>query len=1123
MIDYRILGPLEVSADGRVIEIGGPRLRALLAILLLRANESVPRDVLVHELWGEQPPAGAQGSLDVYVSRLRKALDAAANGPVVVTRPGAYRLQAAEGQLDVRRFEGLVEQGRTELAANAPDRAAASLRAALRLWRGNALGDLCYEPFARAESERLEELRLGAVEDRIEADLALGRHIAVVSELDALVAAHPMRERLHGQLMVALYRAGRQADALEAYQTARRMLVEELGLEPGPALQRLERAVLRQEVSLELPTQAVAAPALEAPPPDGYTARPHKRRRRVIATGLAVAVVLPAAFVLSSGGVQRDPEMLGGANGLVAVNTASGRLVAVTPLTGAPGAMSASASSVWVADPSGAAVTRIDPGSGAVADRILVGGEPGSIASGGGAIWVASSVGATVTRIDPITESVTQTITLPGANPGAIEYGVGKLWVADAVDRELFEIDPASGSLERMLPLDLQPSAFVVAGRAIWVAGYNDAVVEKLDPASGRTVGRVHVGNGPVALAYDDGSLWVANSLDATVSRINPGTLKAVALIEVGSGPDAVAAGAGSLWVANQYSDTVSRIDPRRDQVVASVGVGGAPASITVVRGRLWVGVAANSGSHRGGTLVIVTPQAFATSSQMTLASVDPASYDVASNPQFTGLAYDSLVTFQQSPGADGLRLVPDLALSIPAAADGGRTYTFRIRPRIRYSDGEPLRAGDFRRGIERVFRVRSPGSPLYADLVGAAACARRPRNCDLSGGIVTDDAARTVTFHLTAPDPEFLFKLTEFAYSAPIPPGTPDHETGSRTVPGTGPYKIASVSGTQIRFVRNQFFREWSHAAQPAGNPDAIVWRTVPTVQTAVRDIEQGRADWLWGEVPAAQYQRLELQDPALLHSNPQFAVEFLPFNTHLAPFNDIRVRQALNYAINRNEIAKLYGGPSFATPTCQPIAPGLPGYRRYCPYTQRPRSDGTWSSPDLVRARQLVTESGTRGERVDVWGSPDEGFIPPKTTAYIAGVLRALGYRVHVHLVPVATITVAMWKRMQVSVDGDWIADYPDPSSYIPQFFGCGGGNSNAYYCNPALDREMQQAELLAQTDPPRARAIWESVDRQLTNDAVWTPTVNLRDVELTSHRLRNYQYNPVWGFLADQSWLR
>ena len=481
MIGYRILGPLEVSADGRVIEIGGPKQQALLAILLLRANEPVPRDALVHDLWGGQPPAGAQGSLDVYVSRLRRALGAVTNGPVVMTRPGAYCLRIADEQLDARRFERLVEEGRSALAANAPGPAAASLRAALQLWRGNALGDLGDQPFAQVEAARLEELRLGAVEDRIEADLALGRHATVVSEIEALVTVHPLRERLRGQLMIALYRCGRQAEALEAYQAARRTLVEELGLEPAPALQEAERAILRQDPSLGPPGRAAAAHARDPVP----GARRHARRARVTAVALGTAVVLAAGVLLSSRGAHAAQVTLAGANGLVAVNPASGRLVAATPLNGAPGAVSGGPNSVWVADPDGGAITRIDPASGATVDQILVGGEPGSIVAGDGAIWVASTVGATVTRIDPATETVTQTIPLPGANPGAIAYGAGRLWVADAVAHKLFEIDPATGALERTLPLDLQPSAILVTDGAIWVAGYNDATVEKLVPASG--------------------------------------------------------------------------------------------------------------------------------------------------------------------------------------------------------------------------------------------------------------------------------------------------------------------------------------------------------------------------------------------------------------------------------------------------------------------------------------------------------------------------------------------------------------------------------------------------------------------------------------------------------------
>jgi YVTN family beta-propeller protein len=1118
MIDYRILGPLEVSVDGQEIDISGPKLRALLVMLLLRADESVPRDLLAHELWGEQQPEGAQHTLDVYISRLRKALGTPASGRVLMTRPGAYSLRLADGQLDARLFEHLAKEGRSALAGDAPGQAAAKLHAALQLWRGRALADLGDSAELRIEAARLEELRLGATEDRIEADLALARHEDVVDELQALVATHPLRERLHGQLMIALYRSGRQAEALAAYQAARQTLIGELGLEPGPALQRLECAILKQDASLELPGQAAAGP-----PDPGNPARVHAHRGRLIVIAVALAVVVAAGLFFSIGSAHRRQPALAGANGLVAVNTASGRLAAVTRLNGAPEAVSSGASSVWVTDPDGGAVARIDPGSGVAVDRILVGGNPGSIVSGDGAIWTASTVGATVARIDPATGSVTQTISLPGSSLGAIAVGGGGVWVVDPVTDDLIEIDPTTGSLQKTLSLDLQPSAVAVADGAIWVTGYNDATVEKLAPGSGRVMGQAHVGNGPAALAFEAGSLWVANSLDATVSRVDPGTLAVRATIPVGSGPSALEAAAGSVWVANQYSSSVSRIDPGHDQLVTSVDVGGDPTSLALRRGQLWVGVSADGASHRGGTFVIVTPESLTSVTPATLSSVDPAFYNNAFNPQFTGLAYDALVTFQQSPGAAGLRLVPDLALAVPAPADGGRSYTFRIRPGIRYSDGQPLQASDFRRGIERLFRVRSPGTSYFSPIAGAAACAQHPADCHLSRGIVTDDASGTVVFHLTDPDPQFLFNLTQYGFAAPIPPRTPDHEPDGHFVPGTGPYRIVAASSKQVRFARNPFFREWSHAAQPDGNPDAIVWRSVPTVREAVAAVQKGRADWLYSLIPPAQYHQLQLQRPAQLHSSPLFGVDFAPLNTHRAPFNNVHVRRALNYAIDRDKIVRLYGGLSFATATCQVITPGLPGYRRYCPYTLHPRPDGSYTGPDLPRARRLVRESGTAGQRVDVWGAIDSPYVPRAVPVYVASVLRTLGYRVRLHLLPNATFTEAMRQGFQLSVDGDWLASYPSPSSYLPQFFGCRGGTSNGYHCDPRLDHEMKAAGQLESSDLASARGRWESIDRQLTNEAIWVPTINVREVEFLSKRVRNYEHHAVWGFLVDQGWLR
>lgn len=252
-MEFRVLGPLEVAHDGERLPLGSVKHRALLAVLLLSPNHVVSTDQLIDRLWGERPPRGAAASVHVYVSHLRRALSCGPvdGGQLLVTRRPGYLIQVDPGQLDSVRFERLVATGRRSLEEGSTEVAAGTLGEALALWRGDALADLAAEEFARPEALRLTELRVGATEDRVEADLLLGRHLALVAELEQLVAAHPFRERLRGQLMVALYRSGRQADALAAYRQGRAELIEQLGLEPGPALQRLEGRVLRQDPGLD--------------------------------------------------------------------------------------------------------------------------------------------------------------------------------------------------------------------------------------------------------------------------------------------------------------------------------------------------------------------------------------------------------------------------------------------------------------------------------------------------------------------------------------------------------------------------------------------------------------------------------------------------------------------------------------------------------------------------------------------------------------------------------------------------------------------------------------------------------------------------------------------------------
>jgi DNA-binding SARP family transcriptional activator len=260
-VEFRILGPLEVRHEGRPVQIGGAKERALLALLLLQAGEQVSVDRLIDELWGESPPPTARKSVQVRIAGLRRAI----RGDVLLTRGDAYLARLGPNQLDLHRFEQLLSEGTDALAAGDPSAALTTLNEALGLWRGPALADFTYESFAQEAIARLGELRVHALESRIEAQLALGLHEAVIAQLEELVLEHPFRERLRAQLMLALYRDGRQAEALDVYRSTRSEFVKELGLEPGPALQRLQQAILRQDPSLESPLPTPERSILVAP------------------------------------------------------------------------------------------------------------------------------------------------------------------------------------------------------------------------------------------------------------------------------------------------------------------------------------------------------------------------------------------------------------------------------------------------------------------------------------------------------------------------------------------------------------------------------------------------------------------------------------------------------------------------------------------------------------------------------------------------------------------------------------------------------------------------------------------------------------------------------------------
>jgi peptide/nickel transport system substrate-binding protein len=338
---------------------------------------------------------------------------------------------------------------------------------------------------------------------------------------------------------------------------------------------------------------------------------------------------------------------------------------------------------------------------------------------------------------------------------------------------------------------------------------------------------------------------------------------------------------------------------------------------------------------------------------------------------------------------------------------------------------------------------------------------------------------------------------------------------------------------GRLLRLVRNPFFHEWSRAAQPAGYPDRIDLRIAGTADDAIRDVVDGRADVLWPAQPltAKQATRLQVRYRSQMHSDPRPNIQALFLNTRVPPFNRLDVRRAVSFAVDRAAATNAWGGPSNAEPTCQMLPPNFPGYRPYCPYTAGSTKHGTWSAPDLPTARALVGRSGTRGMKVTVWEwNQAKGF-----NRVAVKVLHSLGYRVTLKPIP----TDAYWgkvedsrNRAQIGFWGSAAVGYPSPAAFLVGLFSCAAfvprsstnNNNPSEFCDPSIDRQMQKAEAEEQSDPAAARALWQRVDREITDAALWVPLVATRDVTFLSKRVGNYQFSPDgMGLLIDQLWVR
>jgi YVTN family beta-propeller protein len=614
-MDFRILGPLEIVDDARTVELRGPKQRALLTILLLHANEVVSRDRLMEDVWGERRPETAAKALHGYVSQLRKLLETtdSRDERLLLTRAPGYELRLDPEQLDLTRFERLAAQGKRELAAGDADEAAHTLKEALSLWRGQPFAEFSTAPFALVESLRLEELRLSAIQDRIEADLALGRHGELVAELERRVAEHPHRERLCGYLMLALYRSGRQAEALDVYQRTRRALVDELGIEPGTMLQELERAILNHDPSLEVPATVAGEPAQ----PESAAPVDHRRwllarpwRALAVACLVLVAVALGLAFALP--GEQSTPMLLE-PNSVGFIDAESGRMTKSIPVGREPRALELSDDSLWVANYRDQTVTRIDRRTGRVLATIPVGGHPSGLAAHRGTVWVwtiegvlvpidprfdragdSGSLGRRIARLAGLARSV------PRPFKGHSDTGRWKitscggfLWLTLS-GATVIRVDPAKPeSLLPIIPDDGAIGAIACGNGEAWVAGF--AKVFPIAAGTGDFGSGILVG--PARdLTFGAGDVWVVGGnfvLQGVVMALRRVDLHGRLVekaIPIGD-PVAVAAARGSIWVADRRDRAVRRVDPEETEVVQTVPLGAQPTALATGEDGIWVAV----------------------------------------------------------------------------------------------------------------------------------------------------------------------------------------------------------------------------------------------------------------------------------------------------------------------------------------------------------------------------------------------------------------------------------------------------------------------------------------------------------------------------------------------------
>lgn len=533
-------------------------------------------------------------------------------------------------------------------------------------------------------------------------------------------------------------------------------------------------------------------------------------------------------------------------------------------------------------------------------------------------------------------------------------------------------------------------------------------------------------------------------------------------------------------------------------------------------------GLAPFDKSKAGGTLKLVAQSAAGT--------LDPKINYTSQFWQLYQATYDGLLTFKYADGQGSFEVVPDLAEALPKVSNGGKTLTFKLRKGIKFSNGQEVTVKDVKASFERIFKVSSPtAGTFYSGIVGADVCLKTPTTCKLDKGVVVNPATNEVVINLVSPDDAILSKLA-VPHAVINPASTPGKDQGTTPIPTTGPYMYKTYDPNKtLLLVRNPNFKEWSSEAQPQGYPDQIEYSFGVTPTAAVTAVQNNQANMVFDPIPADRLPELGTKYASQVFINPLTAMWYLPMNVNIAPFNNVKARQAVNYAIDRNAMVKIFGGTSLAQPVCSFLPPNFPGHVDYCGYTKGATPEKpakAWGAADLDKAKQLVKESGTAGQAVAIVVSDDD--VNKQMGVYVQSVLNAIGYKATVKAISgniQFTYIQNTKNKVQISVT-QWYQDYPAASDFLYVLLGCESFTPNsdssinmAGYCNKKLNDRMKAAIALGVTDPVKANAEWGAIDQAIMADAPVAVAFTPKQLDFISSKTKNYHFSLQFKVFVSQ----